>query len=541
MSIGAFNYQTSESTLLGSVDQLRIRSENNLYNYLPVLSGSDVELGVPVQAAYMSGLSGDPSKLRAYTREITNLNGNLLAMQKRDYDNPDEKISIKDISSAGRFVNFGRAKGSRAVSVKITAAVTFNRFEEGTFTDTNEDFTKNVEIYLPLDLAQRARDEYDDAPDDAAFNLVRSRGAALTDQEIALEVAQLKRQAGLTAEANRRAAEETPIAITPVVRERQARDQAERRARNAVGLVEYEGAAERNKSSSARYKWGVDLSVYGGGPGDVRLARDAAFFQKQAKLTSDGIIGPKTLEAVKAIRLRVLAEGRSATVPVEILSFVNAMKIPGLADPRTAGAVDQAKFEELKQQGVVKEQAKPSEVMQQFVEKYPDQAKATGLVLPKTTTTTQASPPRRRTPSRTTPRVPAPTPAGSTLSTAQLSAAQRANVASAQAFGWKTNPGVYPEGPSSALLAEDVAFIQRKFGILGTPGVLAKAVIDRIRSQQLAGLGAVTADSPSTLDVASRLISGLVFGGGFNVNWYYAGAAALGLGALGAVYYATRK
>jgi hypothetical protein len=521
MSIGAFNYQTSESTLLGSVDQLRIRADNGLYNYLPVLSGPDMDLGVPVRAAYMSGLGGYASKLNAYLRDINALNASLLASQKRDPDNADEKITIKDITNAGRFVMFGRAPGKREVGVKITATVTFNRFEEGTFTDTNEDFTKSVEVYLPMDLAQRAREEYDNAPTDADFNLVRQRGAALTDQEINLEVARAKKQAEMSAEANRRAAEETPINITPAVRERTTRDAAERRARNAVGLVEYEGAAERNKSSSARYKWGVDLSVYNGGPGDVRLARDAATFQKQAQLTSDGIIGPKTLEAVKAIRLRVIAEGRGAKVPVEILSFVNALKIPGLADPRTEGAVDQAKFEQLKTEGVVKEQAKPSEVMQQFVEKYPEHAKATGLVLPTKTTTVTPPAPRRTTPV-VRPKTPA---AGTTLTQDQLSAAQRGNIASSKSFGWRTNPGVYPEGPGSALLAEDIAFIQRKFGIGGSAGVMAKSIIDRIQNQQLVGLGAVQADNISTLDVASRLLNGIVFTSG--VNWWYVGGGAV--------------
>jgi hypothetical protein len=285
--------------------------------------------------------------------------------------------------------------------------------------------------------------------------------------------------------------------------------------------VEYEGAAERNKSSSARYKWGVDLSVYNGGPGDVRLARDAATFQKQAQLTSDGIIGPKTLEAVKAIRLRVIAEGRGAKVPVEILSFVNALKIPGLADPRTEGAVDQAKFEQLKTEGVVKEQAKPSEVMQQFVEKYPEHAKATGLVLPTKTTTVTPPAPRRTTPV-VRPKTPA---AGTTLTQDQLSAAQRGNIASSKSFGWRTNPGVYPEGPGSALLAEDIAFIQRKFGIGGSAGVMAKSIIDRIQNQQLVGLGAVQADNISTLDVASRLLNGIVFTSG--VNWWYVGGGAV--------------
>jgi hypothetical protein len=527
MSIGAFNYQTSESTLLGSVDQLRIRADNGLYNYLPVLSGPDMDLGVPVRAAYMSGLGGYASKLNAYLREINAMNPALLAAQKRDPDNSDEKITIKDITNAGRFVMFGRAPGKREVGVKITSTVTFNRFEEGTFTDTNEDFTKSVEVYLPMDLAQRAREEYVNSPTDADFNLVRQRGASLTDQEIALEVARAKRQGEMSAEANRRAAEETPINITPAVRERTTRDAAERRARNAVGLVEYEGAAERNKSSSARYKWGVDLSVYNGGPGDVRLARDAATFQKQAQLTSDGIIGPKTLEAVKAIRLRVIAEGRGAKVPVEILSFVNALKIPGLADPRTEGAVDQAKFEQLKTEGVVKEQAKPSEVMQQFVEKYPEHAKATGLVLPTKTTAATPPAPRRTSPIRR-PKTPA---AGATLTRDQLSAAQRGNIASSKSFGWRTNPGVYPEGPGSALLAEDIAFIQRKFSIGGSPGVMAKSIIDRIQNQQLSGLGAVQADSVSTLDVVSRLLSGVVFGDTSNINWWYVGGAGLAVAA----------
>jgi hypothetical protein len=540
MSIGAFNYQTSESTLLGSVDQLRIRADNGLYNYLPVLSGPDMDLGVPVRAAYMSGLGGYASKLNANLREINAMNPALLAAQKRDPDNSDEKITIKDITNAGRFVMFGRAPGKREVGVKITATVTFNRFEEGTFKDTNEDFTKSVQVYLPMDLAQRAREEYDDSPTDAAFNLVRERGASLTDQEINLEVARAKKQAGMSAEANRRAAEEPATNITPAVRERRGRDSAERRARNAVGLVEYEGAAERNKSASARYKWGVDLSVYNGGPGDVRLARDAANFQKQAKLTSDGIIGPKTLEAVKAIRLRVIAEGRGAKVPVEILPFVNALKIPGLADPRTEGAVDQAKFEQLKTEGVVKEQAKPSEVIQQFGKKYPEQAKATGLVLPtKNKAATPPAPRRRPRPRPKTPETPA---AGATLTQDQLSAAQRGNIASSKSFGWRTNPGVYPEGPGSALLAEDIAFIQRKFSIGGSPGVMTKSIIDRIQNQQLSGLGAVQADSVSTLDVVSRLLSGVVFGDTSNINWWYVGGAGLAVAAaLAAVALTSKK
>lgn len=540
MSIGSFNYQTSESTLLGSVDQLRIRADNGLYNYLPVLSGPDMDLGVPVRAAYMSGLGGYASKLNAYLREITALNASLLASQKRDPDNSDEKITLKDITNAGRFVMFGRAPGKREVGVKITATVTFNRFDESTFPDTNEDFTKSVQVYLPMDLAQRAREEYDNSPTDAAFNLVRERGASLTDQEIALELERAKKQAGMSAEANRRAAAEKPINITPAVQKQRGRDSAERRARNAVGLVEYEGAAERNKSSSARYKWGVDLSVYNGGPGDVRLARDAATFQKQAKLTSDGIIGPKTLEAVKAIRLRVIAEGRGAKVPVEILSFVNALKIPGLADPRTEGAVDQAKFEQLKKEGVVKEQAKPSEVIQQFGEKYPEQAKATGLVLP--TKNKTATPPAPRPRPRPRPKTPETPAAGATLTQDQLSAAQRGNIASSKSFGWRTNPGVYPEGPGSALLAEDIVFIQRKFSIDGSPGVMTKSIIDRIQNQQLSGLGAVQADSVSTLDVVSRLLSGVVFVDTSNINWWYVGAAGLAVaGALAAVALTSKK
>jgi hypothetical protein len=165
--------------------------------------------------------------------------------------------------------------------------------------------------------------------------------------------------------------------------------------------------------------------------------------------------------------------------------------------------------------------------MQQFVEKYPEHAKATGLVLP--TKTTAATPPAPR---RTTPVVRPKTPAaGTTLTQDQLSAAQRGNIASSKSFGWRTNPGVYPEGPGSALLAEDIAFIQRKFSIGGSPGVMAKSIIDRIQNQQLSGLGAVQADSVSTLDVVSRLLSGVVFVDTSNINWWYVGGAGLAVAA----------
>ena len=548
MSIGAFNYQTSESTLLGSVDQLRIRSENNLYNYLPVLSGenTNTDLGVPVQAAYMSGLSGDASKLNAYLREINAMNRALLAAQKRDPDNSDEKITIKDITNAGRFVMFGRAPGKREVGVKITATVTFNRFDESTFPDTNEDFTKSVEVYLPVDLAQRAREEYDNSPTDADFNLVRQRGASLTDQEIALEVARAKKQAGMSAEANRRAAEEPATKITPGLREKMGRESSERRAKNAVKYVKFEEAAEKNKKSSGKYKWGVDLSVYNGGPGDVRLASDVAAFQKQSKLEADGIVGPKTLDAIKQIRLRMISEGTKAKVPVEILALVTSFKIDGLKDARTGGAVTQEKFEELKKQGVVKEQAKPSQVIAEHANKYPEAAKAAKLTLPDVVKSQPQPQPKPAT-SRPTPRstttgqTTQPTPAADT---GALASATRANIVSAQTLGWKTNSAVYPEGPASLLLAQDLAFIQRKFGIGGASGVMSPELLDRIKSQQLAGLGAVQADSADTLQVASRLLSGVVMPtlGGYvdKSNWWYVGGGAVALAALAAAFYASK-
>lgn len=542
MSLGAFNYQTRESTLLGSVDQLRMRSDGNLYNYLPILSGVG-STGTPVEAEYVSGLSGFPGKMNSYLREINALNAALLRSKRRDYDDNDEKITIKEITNAKKFVNFQRFPGKREVGAVIQADVIFNRFKEGTFTDTNEDFPNNnpVQVIIPLDLAQRARDEYADPPLDSVFNMVRERGASMTDQEINIEAERMKRQAKITAEDNRRAEEQSPIQITPELREKQARDSAERRARNAVGLVQFENAAEKNKNASVKYKWGVDLSVYGGGPGDVTLARDAANFQKLSKLGADGVIGPKTLDAVKVIRQRMIAEGRSAKVPAEILSFVTALQIPGFADPRTSGAVTQEKFEKLKEEGVVKEQLKPSEAIAAYTTKYPDRAKAAGFEVPATPQTT----PPATTPRKTGFRLPKPKPSPEKVAQETPDAttsAQNANIVSAKTLKWKTNPAIYPDGPGSAQLVNDIAFIQRKFGIGGASGVMTAGVLDRIKSQQLSGLGAVQADNSDTLSVASRLISGIVFPTFMaNINWWYVGAGAVAIAALATALYVTSE
>lgn len=593
----AFNYQTNESTLLGSIDNLRMPSTSTPLNYMPMLSGvtmpsaaatpatqqeeveSDVgnqpSLGVmfggteinpnyadvldepsdddddPVQG--LGEVDPDAAIITPYMREIRVMNAPRLTYSRRNRDDNEEQITLKSVDKLNFFVNFQRLPGKRDVVGTVSANVTLNRKKDefGPF-DTDEDFTKLMELYVPLKFLSEPQTmaRLTKAPEQAAIDLVRNRGASLTDQELAVELDRLKRQDKLTAEANK-AAETKTVAITPKLRKEMETNRLKTRATNAQKYVAFEAAAEKNKKSSTKYKWGVDLSAYGGGPGDVTLASDAAVFQKQAKLEADGIIGPKTLDAVKVIRVRMLAEGAKAKVAPDILKFVTNLKVPGLADARTAGAVTTEKFEQLKKEGVVKEQAKPSEVIKEYVVK-------TGLKPPappaqiKPINTVPVATPKRSKPADT----PVVASTGAALSPEELNAAITANAESANVLGWSTNPAIYPEGARSPQLALDIVYIQRKFNMGGIPGVLSPDVLTRIKNQQLSGLSGLGTTDTDVMQVASRLLSGVRTSGGAsapsagpssrgglfdNINWWYVGGGVAAIAALGIAFYSTKS
>jgi len=601
----AFNYQTNESTLLGSIDNLRMPSTSTPLNYMPMLSGvtmptaaatpsmreEEVEVesdavdqpslgvmfgGTEINPNYadvldepsddddddadddaVRGLGSDPESavIQPYMREIRVLNAPRLNNYRRNYGDDEEQISLLSVDRLNSFGKFTRSPGKRDVVGEVSANVTLNRKKDevGPF-NTDEDFTQLLNLYVPLKFLSEPMilSRLKNAPEQVAIDLVRNRGASLTDQEIKVELDRLKRQDKLTAEANK-AAETKTVQITPKLRKEMEKDRLKTRATNAQKYVAFEAAAEKNKKSSTKYKWGVDLSAYGGGPGDVTLASDAAVFQKQAKLESDGIIGPKTLDAVKVIRVRMLAEGAKAKVAPDILKFVTNLKVPGLADARTAGAVTTEKFEQLKQEGVVKEQAKPSEVIKEYVAK-------TGLRPPAPPGQIKYTPPSQIKYTPPTRSKPAATPVvastGAALSPAELNAAITANEASANVLGWSTNPAIYPEGARSPQLALDIVYIQRKFNMGGIPGVLSPDVLTRIKNQQLSGLSGLGTTDTDVMQVASRLMSGVRTSGGApapsaapssrgglfdNINWWYVGGGVVAIAALGIAFYSTKS
>lgn len=554
MSTGSFNYQTTTSTLLGSIDELRIRSEGNMYNWYPTVNGVDTE---SLNPGYFQGLGGIENVFAPFLAEITEANRrNLDTRNRTDVSNERQKSRIKAITAVrdpGTSFAFRRRPGSRLLSVVIGADWVRELTVESLipFVDPEvTDYNNSGILEIPFEIAYQIRTHLPGNFTKEEFDFVQARGAAMTDQEIELEIARMRRQEKLSEEANNAA----PTQITPESRAAARQSSLETGAKRAQALVPYEAAAERNKASSIKYKWGVDLSVYGGGPGDPALARDAATFQKQRKLEADGIIGKNTLNAVREIRVRAMAEGAKAVIPVEIIKFVNALKIDGLADARTSGGVTQEKFEELKAQGVVKEQAKPSEIVRDYTVK-------TGLVLPDlpkpaetpapvaTPTTTQAKP-RPRIPAKT----PVTTSKDSSLTAEQLQNAVKANLVSAATLGWTTSPGVYPEGPRSIQLVRDIAYVQKKYNIRGALGVMNQAVLQRIQNQQLNGLGTVAVDSANNLEVVTRLLNGVITEGRSvptarsappresDINWYYvaAGVAAL-VGAVGLVAVKKKK
>ena len=599
----AFNYQTNESTLLGSIDNLRMPSTSTPLNYMPMLSGvtmptaaatpsmreeeEEVEVesdavdqpslgvmfgGTEINPNYadvldepsdddddddddaVQGLGSDSGAavLKPYMREVRVLNAPRLTNYRRKYGDDEEQITLKSVDSINSFVSFSRSPGKREVVGEVAANVTLNRKKDeiGPF-NTDEDFTQSLNLYVPLKFLSEPTilAGLKNAPEQVAIDLVRNRGASLTEQEIKVELDRLKRQDKLTAEANK-AAETKTVQITPKLRKEMEKDRLKTRATNAQKYVAFEAAAEKNKKSSTKYKWGVDLSAYGGGPGDVTLASDAAVFQKQAKLESDGIIGPKTLDAVKVIRVRMLAEGAKAKVAPDILKFVTNLKVPGLADARTAGAVTTEKFEQLKQEGVVKEQAKPSEVIKEYVAK-------TGLLPPAPPAQIKYTPFPVAKPTRSKPAAtPVVASTGAALSPAELNAAITANEASANVLGWSTNPAIYPEGARSPQLALDIVYIQRKFNMGGIPGVLSPDVLTRIQNQQLSGLSGLGTTDTDVMQVASRLMSGVRTSGGApapsaapasrgglfdNINWWYVGGGVAAIAALGIAFYSTKS
>lgn len=551
MAQDGFNYQTTERTLLGAVDELRIRADNDMPDYMPVFQG--VGFGnMPGEP----GSAGDSGFMGMGAVPLSNgelsaiAAANPRAVAKDDPDDDDETVTLDAVEKFNDFKRFARRPGGREVGGTVSATITRTKRVKGFISDDVRTSQNTYEIWIPLNVLEKFREQIARAPEQWAIDLVRARGEALTDQEIEAE----RRQAASQAEQLRKDTELVKAQAPTAAGAKPTAKTAERRgapAKPRASTAEWDAAAKRNVENSRKLEWGVDLSKYGNGPGDPTLARDAIVFQKEYGLTADGIIGPKTLGKIKEIRMRIQQEGPTAKVPPSVLTFVNSIKIKGFADVRTSGALTQTQVEAHArgEEVSLKEEATAQMLIAKREGKEPPKSAPVPKPKPKPTPKPAPKPGPKPAPAPKPAPKPTPTPAPKPtpkpgpsrfaiqlptveLTPAQLRAAQTANMLSAQRLGWSTNPGVYPKGPGSEQLAKDVAYVQKKYRMPGAPGVITAAMLTRIENQQLAGLGALQVDNAMTAAAASRLLNGVVVKSKSNWPWII-GIGVVGLGLLG--------
>jgi uncharacterized membrane protein YgcG len=387
--LSGFNYQTSESTLLGAVENLRMPGMDNLPDYMETFSG--VGSMYPTQADLPtfddntpSSESDDDSNEQDDADDSSDEQDEVGGLDIFDDGNEDDDMAagfygfgqfdglsadffdpsarfsgfgasppaagtgdfakIKDAmeayikSSGGRdtwtlvsvnkfndFRGFARGLGNRVPNAKINADIT--RSENGRTGNTTTD------LRVPVDVALKYRDSVPNTPPEEYFQVVIARGQAMTNQEIEAELAQKKKQAGLTQAANKAPAQSKQRGAAP-------------RGDAGPMNLELSKAVSKNATASKKYGWRVDQSKYSAGASDPQLALDAIIFQKFAKLKPpfDGIIGKGTMGAILTLQKAIVEKGTTAQLDPTIMKFVYAVEVPGSPSLRSrAFAPDTAK------------------------------------------------------------------------------------------------------------------------------------------------------------------------------------------------------
>lgn len=392
---GGFNYQTQENSLLGAIEELRMPGMDSLPDYMRTLSGDMAPMGVPMPAVQPATDESDEDDDEPSEDELEGLaeleehfdaadagdddlgfsgfgqfdDLRIEEMLSGGYADDDEEeddglgglgalggvvagsdleaiktasaaynanLKIKDVIAFLQFKQFGRSLGNReptgivlAQVVKLDTGIESNWY--GASKEVEKEVTTVTDIRVPAAVLEKYRHIISNMPSAEALALVRQRGQAMTDQEIQTELAKKQSQAAQTAKDNALASQQARGAAKPA-----AKRGADPTPKKAVSSVDADAAAA-NIRSAAKLGWQVDRSKYDGGAGDLGLVRDARVFQKSAKLSADGKIGPGTLKALDAVQSKITSQGRAARVDPSILTFVNAIAIKGSSFGRSAG------------------------------------------------------------------------------------------------------------------------------------------------------------------------------------------------------------